>query len=132
MKRRLLEYLACPACGGEIKLSSVLSDDGGEIFSGELQCASCSKTFPIERGVPRFADLDTVEAEKQATAESFGWSWQQFTQEDARYEQQFLIGSRRCNPNSFPESWCLRAVVVRAATLDAWLSGVRKTSSRLI
>lgn len=90
MKRKLLEYLACPACGGEIKLSSVLADDGEEIFSGELQCALCLKSFPILRGVPRFADLDSVEADKQATAESFGWSWQKFTQEDARYEAQLL------------------------------------------
>lgn len=90
MKRKLLEYLACPACGGEIRLSSVLADDGEEIFSGELQCALCRKSFPILRGVPRFADLDNVEAEKQATAESFGWSWQKFTQEDARYEEQLL------------------------------------------
>jgi SAM-dependent methyltransferase len=90
MKRKLLEYLACPSCAGEINLSSVLADDGIEIFSGELKCASCSSTFPIVRGIPRFADLETVEADKQQTAESFGWSWQKFSHDDAKYEQQFL------------------------------------------
>ena len=90
MKRTLLQYLACPACDGNINLALVLAEDGVEIFSGGLKCASCAKTFPIVRGVPRFADLESVEADKQATAESFGWSWQQFAHDDARYEQQFL------------------------------------------
>jgi len=90
MKRSLLAYLACPSCAGEINLSSVLADDATDIFSGELQCASCGKTFPIIRGIPRFANLERLEADKQATAESFGWSWQQFAHDDAKYEQQFL------------------------------------------
>ena len=101
MKRRLLEYLACPACGGHINLASVLADDGVEIFSGELKCASCAKTFPIVRGVPRFADLPNVEADKRATAESFGWSWQQFAHDDARYEQQFLDWIAPVQPGFF-------------------------------
>lgn len=103
MKRRLLDYLACPACDGQIDLASVSSDDGGEIFSGELQCASCAKTFPIVRGVPRFADLTNVEADKQATAESFGWSWQQFAHDDARYEQQFLDWIAPVQPDFFAD-----------------------------
>jgi len=90
MKRSLLAYFACPSCAGEIKLNSVLADDATDIFSGELQCASCGKTFPIMRGIPRFADLERLEADKQATAESFGWSWQQFAHDDVKYEQQFL------------------------------------------
>lgn len=42
------------------------------------------------RGVPRFAALDQVEAEKAATAANFGWQWQHFTQSDEKYDQQFL------------------------------------------
>jgi SAM-dependent methyltransferase len=90
MKRKLVEYLACPLCGGPIDLVSVLADDGVEIFSGDLQCRSCAKTFPIIRGVPRFADLQSVAADKQATADSFGWSWQEFAHDDENFEQQFL------------------------------------------
>jgi len=90
MKRTLVEYLACPSCDGDINLASVLADDGVEIFSGELKCASCTKSFPIVRGVPRLAELPNVEEEKRATADSFGWSWQQFSHDDERYEQQFL------------------------------------------
>lgn len=90
MKRSLLNYLACPACGGHINLATISAEEGIEILSGELQCASCAKRFPIVRGVPRFAELPEVEEEKRATADSFGWSWQQFSHDDDRYEQQFL------------------------------------------
>ena len=90
MKRKLLDYLACPACSGNINLATISAEEGIEILSGELQCASCAKSFPIVRGVPRFAELPEVEEEKRATASSFGWSWQQFSHDDERYEQQFL------------------------------------------
>lgn len=90
MKRSLLIYLACPSCSGDIEVNSVLADDGTDIFSGELRCASCQKTYPIVRGIPRFANLESVEADKQATAASFGWSWQKFAHDDERYEQQFM------------------------------------------
>jgi SAM-dependent methyltransferase len=90
MKRTLLNYLACPVCGGDIKLKSVSAEEGIEILTGDLQCALCAKSFPIVRGIPRFAELESIDADKQATADSFGWSWQHFAHDDAKYEQQFL------------------------------------------
>ncbi len=59
-------------------------------MEGDLRCAACASSFPITRGIPRFADLAEVESDKQATAENFGWQWQHFTQEDHRYAEQFL------------------------------------------
>jgi len=90
MKKNLLQYLACPSCSGDIDLHSVTEEEGSEVLSGVLECASCKQTFPIRRGIPRFADLEEIELEKQVTAESFGWSWQQFSQDDERYDEQFL------------------------------------------
>jgi SAM-dependent methyltransferase/uncharacterized protein YbaR (Trm112 family) len=90
MKRRLLEYLACPSCDSPIRLSSIDEEDGIEIMSGELGCTACSKIFAIRRGVPRFADLSLVGEGKQATAESFGWSWQEFSHEDEQYGDELL------------------------------------------
>jgi SAM-dependent methyltransferase len=59
-------------------------------MEGELRCPSCSSSFAITSGIPRFADLDQVEIDKRATATGFGWQWQHFTQEDERYAEQFL------------------------------------------
>lgn len=61
-----------------------------EIIEGELRCGACASSFPITRGVPRFAELAAVEEDKQATAENFGWQWQHFTETDERYAEQFL------------------------------------------
>ena len=90
MKERLLEYLACPVCAGTISLRSGAERDGLEVMSGQLDCTLCGRSVAIVRGIPRFADLEEVDADKQATAEQFGWSWQQFSHEDEKYEEQFL------------------------------------------
>jgi SAM-dependent methyltransferase len=90
MKERLLQYLACPSCQGEILLCAVVKRDSNEILEGTLQCSICGASFPIIRGVPRFADLAQIEEDKAATASSFGWQWQHFTQVDPRYEEQML------------------------------------------
>jgi SAM-dependent methyltransferase len=90
MKERLLKYLVCPSCSGEIVLSQVAHRDDAEIMEGELTCAACARTAPIVRGIPRFAQLEQVGTEKAATAKQFGWQWQHFTQSDELYEDQFL------------------------------------------
>jgi uncharacterized protein YbaR (Trm112 family) len=89
LKEKLLTYLVCPSCAGKLSLSVKETQDG-EIITGELGCDSCSRMFPILRGVPRFSDLETVASDKQETAENFGWQWTHFTQEDTRYADQFL------------------------------------------
>jgi SAM-dependent methyltransferase len=67
-----------------------VSSRDSEIIEGQLRCASCAALFPINSGIPRFANLDQVGSEKAATAAGFGWQWQHFTQEDSRYAEQFL------------------------------------------
>ena len=59
-------------------------------MEGALRCGACAVSFPIRAGIPRFADLAEVERDKRETAANFGWQWQHFTQEDARYAEQFL------------------------------------------
>ena len=101
MKQRLLQYLACPSCGGTIELFAVAKAESDEVLEGELACALCARRFAVVRGVPRFADLSEVEAEKAATAENFGWQWQHFTQEDERYTEQFLGWIAPVQPDFF-------------------------------
>jgi SAM-dependent methyltransferase len=90
MKRKLLDYLACLSCGSNLALDSVTEQEGVEILSGELKCISCESSYRIRGGIPRFADLEKIEKDKRETAASFGWSWQQFTQDDEKYDEQFL------------------------------------------
>ena len=59
-------------------------------MEGALQCSACATSFPITRGVPRFAQLSDVESDKQATAANFGWQWRHFTEDDTGYAAQFL------------------------------------------
>lgn len=90
MRQRLLQYLACPECGGAIELFSAAHAKDDEILEGALNCADCARCFPVVRGVPRFVDLHAIEADKAATAASFGWEWQHFTHDDEHYAEQFL------------------------------------------
>ena len=89
MKEKLLSYLVCPSCNGALDLS-VQKTEQQEIIEGALRCNACATTFPITRGIPRFAELSQVESDKQATAANFGWQWQHFTDDDTRYGDQFL------------------------------------------
>jgi SAM-dependent methyltransferase len=90
LKELLIQYLACPSCAGAITIASVEQREAAEIIKGTLACASCGKSWPVLRGVPRFAPISEIEKDKAATAANFGWQWQHFTQVDQRYENQFL------------------------------------------
>lgn len=90
MKERLLDLLACPICGGDILLAHASKYDQKEIIDGVLTCKKCTREYKVVRGVPRFADLGKIEEDKAETAENFGWQWTHFTQEDPKYNEQFL------------------------------------------
>lgn len=103
MKEKLLDLLACPTCGGDILLSHVGERDSVEILEGELSCKKCEREYKILRGVPRFADLEKIEADKAETAENFGWQWNKFTQEDVHYESQLLGWLQPVKPEFFKD-----------------------------
>ena len=90
MKRKLLDYLICPSCGEQLELTEVVVTEGQEIMQGRLACLACKTAFPIVRGVPRFVSSERLEADKAATAVSFGWQWQHLTHTDELYAEQFL------------------------------------------
>lgn len=88
MKESLLQYLACPACNTELSLVSA-EYDRLEIISGELLCGVCQSTFPIRAGIPRFADIERDEKQRE-TAENFGAQWLVFDHVEEHHERQFL------------------------------------------
>jgi len=106
VKDSLLQYLRCPICGGAIALDGA-QREGAEIMEGELICRAQdhlpTNRFPITRGIPRFASLDTVASNKVATAASFGWQWTHFTQADERYAEQFLGWIAPVRPEFFKD-----------------------------
>lgn len=75
MKRELLPLLACPKTHAPLVLSNVKTDKTGNIVSGTLTAKGHPKiTYPIVRGVPRFAGNH---AHVQAV-HSFGEQWNFF------------------------------------------------------
>lgn len=90
MKEKLLNLLACPTCGGDLFVAHESKRIDKEIIEGILTCRKSSHEYKIVRGVPRFADLSKIEQDKAETAENFGWQWTHFTQENAKYSEQFL------------------------------------------
>ena len=103
MKESLLQYLSCPSCAGAIVLASGSERESDEIIKGQLSCESCARSWPIVRGVPHFAEIETVAKDKAATAASFGWQWTHFTQSDDRYDDQFLGWIAPVTPDFFKD-----------------------------
>ena len=55
MHHHLIAALTCPLCRDDRDLIvDVAREEAGRITEGSLQCASCSKIYPIQGGVPRF------------------------------------------------------------------------------
>ena len=64
MKEKLIQYLVCPSCAATIRISSIVAREQAEIIEGTLNCQSCDHTWPIVRGVPRFAAINEVAQDK--------------------------------------------------------------------
>ena len=87
MRDRLLAYLACTECGGDLALHADRHEDD-HIMDGSLTCGRCDRAFPIRGGVPRMAG--GVPALEERTAQAFGYEWTRYNELAARYRQQFL------------------------------------------
>ena len=98
MRKRLLDYLACPACEHDLTLRAE-AVDGDHIMTGTLTCIGCSQEYRIERGVPRMAyDVDQLE---EKTAEAFGYEWTVYNELAERYRKQFLDWIRPVDASFF-------------------------------
>jgi ubiquinone/menaquinone biosynthesis C-methylase UbiE/uncharacterized protein YbaR (Trm112 family) len=52
--------LRCPQCTGALALRDTVSDAHADIETGELTCAHCPATYPIEHGIAHLASKDEV------------------------------------------------------------------------
>jgi SAM-dependent methyltransferase/uncharacterized protein YbaR (Trm112 family) len=129
MKVRLLQFLACPSCGGDVSLRAFQKDSRGkEVVEGVIGCGKCKRRYPVINGIPRMLPgsmirkglmdyftskygekvLETGEAEhsrsqriKKKTSESFGFQWNEFSEIHERYEESFLEYIRPLKPSFF-------------------------------
>lgn len=118
MKRRLLEYLACPPCGRAFELR-LERQEAGEIVDGTLVCPACSASFPIVRGIPRFLPAE-LSAEKRATAAAFGYEWTHYSELNEQYRAEFLDWIHPLQPEAFQDRVVLDAGCGKGR--HAWLS----------
>jgi SAM-dependent methyltransferase/uncharacterized protein YbaR (Trm112 family) len=86
MRDALMQYLACPRCGGELSLE-VMAKEGEIIVTGTLVCRACETVYPVIAGVPRMnvsmEGLETV-------ARYFTYEWRAFHQ--GAFEHGTLFG----------------------------------------
>jgi uncharacterized protein YbaR (Trm112 family) len=81
MKEKLIDFLACPACQGELQCEchQMASDlPRQEIMEGKLSCQQCDKVYPITRGIPRLLLDQPIEKESKKTVEGFGYEWSKY------------------------------------------------------
>ncbi|HBU69159.1 MAG TPA: hypothetical protein DEE98_02125 [Elusimicrobia bacterium] len=89
MKLKLMDHLICPACHGNLRLKTE-SQEAGEIISGELLC-ECGASYPVSKGVPRFAAVPSAVKQSPDTVESFGFEWQTHKQPYSREKLKKIV-----------------------------------------
>ncbi len=99
---RLLAFLRCPACSGELKIR----DD-------QLRCVSCELSYPVKSDIPRMLlptlraalleneSARAVDAKQVRTALSFGYEWHQFPEMYDEWEKQFSDYMQPHDPSFF-------------------------------
>lgn len=55
MLPELLDYLACPQCGGNLCTRSGAGEDG-TVEEGELECQGCGARYAVRNGIPRMIE----------------------------------------------------------------------------
>jgi len=78
MKLCTLNAVVCPDCKSSLTVRAD-EKDAAEIVTGLLRCTACHSTYPVVRGIPRFAGADSYAA-------SFGrqWNWFRTVQLDSK------------------------------------------------
>jgi len=99
MKKRLLSYLACPHCSGDLQCQST-EEVREEIKEGILRCEQCNRNFPISNFIPRFVKGELL-ASAQQTQKAWGYQWHIFNELHSSYRDQFLDWIDPIRPDFF-------------------------------
>jgi SAM-dependent methyltransferase/uncharacterized protein YbaR (Trm112 family) len=71
---KLLEYICCPACRGDLRFSPACPD--AREGTGTLTCTGCATRFDVLHGVPIL--ISGASAAEMFTARNFGQQWELF------------------------------------------------------
>jgi len=88
MRRELLNILACPRCGGKLKVEEPIYKRG-HIWEGKLICRHCNSTFPIKGGVPRL--MITDDDDMYFIARAYGYLFSAYFK--GKFEKNTLYGA---------------------------------------
>lgn len=99
MKERLLKYLVCPECRGDLSLLNPRYQND-EVWEGELKCSLCPAGYPVAEGIPRFipAEMDSV---VQRNVENFGAQWHLLDGRSEVNRREFLSYLDKVSPEFF-------------------------------
>src|SRR5438067_240383 len=99
MKERLLQYLVCPECRGELSLINP-QYQAGEIWEAELNCVACQHSYKVADGIPRFVPsiMDSV---VQRNVENFGAQWHLLGERSELNRREFLSYLDKVSPDFF-------------------------------
>lgn len=78
MRTTDLQYLVCPTCHEDLRVSSIDSQQDNRLETAQLKCTGCQAIYPVVRGIPRF-----VPDENYATNFGFEWNLHARTQYDS-------------------------------------------------
>ncbi len=79
MKTTTLDLLACPTCHGQLTLTEAAHDP---ILRGNLACAACGRSYPIQAGIPLFirpAQLTGLNRRFSRLYNWFSWGYRAFS-----------------------------------------------------
>lgn len=119
MKKRILPFLACPSCGGDLRLKiDSVSDD--RIKDGKLLCG-CTMVYPIVNFIPRLLPQDIENSQKQVQR-SFTHKWKSqpkwgFTAATQKFMREWIIKKYGWNSErSFKEYISSKKMILDAGT----------------
>ncbi len=85
MHLRLLNFLVCPCCKGDLTFS-LSKEESGQVLEGRLECSQCAVAFPIVDGIPNMIPGSLTE-DKQKTSRFFENDWRIFDSQNRRFDE---------------------------------------------
>src|SRR5262245_55417163 len=107
MKPKLLNYLCCPSCKGDL-VADVRCLQDQEIETGSLVCQKCGRRFDIKGGIPRFIPPNLSQQVRRNVG-SFGYEWNWLSSLSEKNEMEFISYLGKIRPESLKSKVVLDA-----------------------